>query len=144
MKKTLFLIISTLLTLHAHAGVSVESGCYQQTPKSGDKNIPFFFFQSYYDNDLLENVGAFVSYNNSKNRISLVFYDEMQGEGPNEGEYQKFWLEVVGKSITGQYVEHGNYSGNPGGKYIKYTRFKTNRVTTFRAAMIDRPCTAGH
>lgn len=143
MKKTLFLLLATMLTLRAHAGVSVDSGCYQQTLKSGAKSTPFLFFQSYFDDDLLENVGAFVSYNNSKNRIWLVFADEVQGEGPNEGEYQKFWLEVVGKNVTGQYVEHGNYNGNPGGKYIKYIRFKTNRATVFRVAMIDRPCTAG-
>lgn len=141
MKKALFWIIATLLTLHAHAGVSVESGCYQQTSKSSNKSNPFFFFQSYYDDDLLENVGAFVIYNNSKNRISLVFSDEVQGEGPNEGEYQKFWLEVVGRNVTGQYVEHGNYKGNPGGKYIQYTQFKTKRVSMFRIATIDRPCT---
>jgi len=144
MKKTLFWIISILLSLNAHADVSVASGCYEKTPEAVGKSTPFFFFQSYYDNDLLEDVGAFVSYNNSNSRILLVFSNEVQGEGPNEGEYQKFWLEVVGKKVTGQYVEQGNYNGNPGGKYIKYTSFKTNQATVFRIAMIDSPCTVGH
>lgn len=143
MKKLLICIFAALLCLRVHAGVSVESGCFEQTPKAVGKSSAFFFFQSYHDDDLQEDVGAFVSYNNSKNRISLVFSDEVQGEGPNEGDYQKFWLEVVGKKVTGQYVEQGNYSGNPGGKYIKYTSFKTNRVTVFRIAMIDSPCSAG-
>ena len=143
MKKLLFWTIATLLSLHAHAGVSVESGCYEQTPRAAGKSNPFFFFQSYRDDDLQEDVGAFLSYNNSKNRISLVFSDEVQGEGTNEGDYQKFWLEVVGKKVTGQYVERGNYSGNAGGRHIKYTSFKTNRVTVFRIAMIDSPCIAG-
>lgn len=144
MKKMLFWIIVTLMPLHAYAEVGMESGCYEQTPKITSKSNPFFFLQSYYDDDLQENIGAFLIYNNSKNRISLVFYDQIQGEGPNEGDFQKLWLEIIGKNITGQYVEYGNAYGNPGGKYIKYTNFKTNRITVFRIATIDSPCTAKH
>ncbi len=111
--------------------------------KHGRKKQSVFFLQSYSDDDLLANVGAFLRYNNSKSRIPLVFYDEVQGEGAKEGEYQKFWLEIVGKNVTGEYVEYGNYSGNPGGKYIKYTNFKTNRTTVFRITTIDSPCVVG-
>lgn len=143
LKKSLFWIIAALLSIQAHAGISVESGCYERTPKSGGKSNPFFFFQSYSDDDLPANVGAFLRYNNSNSRIALVFYDEVQGAGAKEGEYQRFWLEIVGKNVTGEYVEYGDSSGNPGGKYIKYTNFKNNRTTVFRITTIDSPCGVG-
>lgn len=141
MKIVLLIVIIVLLPLRVYAGINKESGCYQQVEKAAGKGTPFFFFQSYRDDDLEEYVGAFVNYNNSKNRISLVFHDEIQGEGSSEGEYQKYWLEVINKKVTGQYVEHGNYKGNAGGRYIKYTAFRSNRTVVFRIAMVDNPCT---
>lgn len=142
MKNVLFWILALAASLPIHAGVSVESGCYQETSEAVGRSSNFFFFQSYRDEELLEDVGAFVSYKNSNRRIALLFSDEIQGEGMTEGNYQKFWLEVINKKVTGQYVEYGNYNGNPGGKHIKYTSFKTNRVTTFRIATIASPCSA--
>ncbi|RZL65362.1 MAG: hypothetical protein EOP81_04745 [Variovorax sp.] len=142
MKNVFFWIFALAASLPTHAGVSVESGCYQQISEAVGKNTTFFFFQSYRDEELLEDVGAFVSYKNSNKRIALLFSDEIQGEGMNEGDYQKFWFEVINKKVAGQYVEYGNYNGNPGGKHIKYTSFTTNRVTTFRIATIASPCSA--
>jgi hypothetical protein len=143
MKIALLWIVAALVSLPTHAVVSIESGCYRQTPQLVGTNNSFLFFQSYRDEDLLEEVGAFVSYNNSEKRIALLFSDEVQGEGANEGDYQKIWLEVVGRKVTGQYVEHGNYSGNSAGKHMKYTNFKTRRVTTFGIATINNPCSSG-
>lgn len=143
MNKISLLGISALWLLSANAGVNVESGCYVRTPEGLGKNTQFFLIQSYYDDELQGYVGAFVDYNNSKNRISLVFADEVQGDGVATGDYQRYWLEIENKKVTGQYVEYGTYSGNAGGNYIKYTNSKQKKVTLFRIATIDSPCIAG-
>ena len=125
---------------NAKSGVDVESGCYVKTPEVAGKSSPFFLLRSYSDGDLQERVGALLSYNNSGEFMSLVFFDEIQGDGGASGDHQRIWLEVAGKKISGQYVEYGTYSGNAGGNQIKYTNFKTNKVTVFRVATIDSPC----
>lgn len=142
MKVFVLFVAFFLGVTNAKAGVGVESGCYVKSPEVAGKSAPFFFFKSYVDYDLQERVGALLEYNNSGGFISLVFFDEIQGGGAASGDYQRIWLEVAGKKISGQYVEYGTYSGNAGGNQIKYTNFKTNKVSVFRVATIDSPCKA--
>lgn len=142
MKAFILFVVLFLGATNAKADVDVESGCYVKTPGVAGKSSPFFLLRSYFDSNLQERVGALLSYNNSGEFISLVFFDEIQGEGVASGDYQRIWLEVAGKKISGQYVEYGTYSGNTGGNQIKYTNFKTNRVMIFRVATIDSPCKA--
>lgn len=144
MKISLTWIVAIFLSLQANAGVNIEAGCYQQLLLPPGGTGSFFYFQSYRDERIMENIGALLNYNNSKNYISLIFHDEIQNRGSGVDEYKKYWLEIIERRITGQYVEVGSYGGNPGGRYIKYTNFKTNKVTTFRLTTIDSPCAIEH
>lgn len=126
----------------AHAGVSIESACYQSESSHGaaGKANAFFRFKSYRDDDAQIYIGGIVNYKNSKSSISVVYDDEVQvGEGSSEG-FRRTWLEIINRKVTGQYVEYGDYDGNPGGRYIKYTGFKDNRVLVFRVVMNNAPC----
>lgn len=139
MKKIYCFIITLFWLLSAKANLNVESGCYVVIPEKNEKKVSFFFIRTYYDEQIQERIGALLNYNNSKEHIALVFFDEIQEESATT-DYRRIWLEVVGKKVTGQYVEYGAYSGNGGGRHIKYTNFRTNKVATFRIAMIDAPC----
>lgn len=141
------LLIGALVALPfcgAHAGVSIESACYQSESSHGaaGKVNAFFRFKSYRDDDAQKYIGGIVNYKNSRSSISVVYDDEVQvGEGASV-EFRRTWLEIINRKITGQYVEYGDYDGNPGGRYIKYTGFKDNRVVVFRVVMNNAPCSA--
>ena len=126
MKLLLIGALAALPFCGAHAGVSIESACYQSESSHGvaGKVKVFFLFKSYRDDDAQEYIGGIVNYNNSKSSISVVYDDEVQERGGSSGAFQRTWLEIINRKITGQYVEYGNYDGNPGGRYIKYTGFK--------------------
>ncbi|WP_148289699.1 hypothetical protein [Ideonella sp. B508-1] len=126
----------------AHAGVSIESACYQSESSHGaaGKASAFFRFKSYRDDDAQKYIGGIVNYKNSKSSIPVVYDDEVQAGEGSSGSFQRTWLEIINRKIVGQYVEYGGYDGNPGGRYIKYTGFKDNRVVVFRVVMNDAPC----
>ena len=142
MKNLLIGLLLVLISCVTHAGVSIESACYQSESSHGvaGKAKAFFLFKSYRDDDAQEYVGGVVNYNNSKSNISVVYDDEVQEGGGSSGAFQRTWLEIINRKITGQYVEYGNYDGNMGGRYIKYTGFKDGRVVIFRDAMNDSQC----
>lgn len=142
MKKYFIGLILALISCMTYAGVSIESACYQSegVHGAGGKGRSFFFFKSYRDEDDHTYIGGFVNYNNSKLSISVVYDSEVQGVGGYSGDFQRTWLEIVDRKITGQYVEYGNYDGNPGGRYIKYTGYKDGRVVLFRISMNNSPC----
>lgn len=126
----------------AHAGVSIESACYQGESSHGaaGKASAFFRFRSYRDDDAQKYIGGIVNYKNSKSSIPVVYDDEIQAGEGSSGSFQRTWLEIINRKIVGQYVEYGDYDGNSGGRYIKYTGFKDNKTVVFRVAMNDAPC----
>ena len=115
----------------------MESNCYEQSAASQSPKKSFFIFRSYYDNDLLQNVGAIVSYNNSQKRITLAYADEFQS---NSGDQQKVWLEILNGKINGKYVQHESIDGNPAGKLISYTNQRNNITVVYRLSTIGSPC----
>lgn len=140
MKIAFIWMVLACCSLQASATLTAESGCYQQIEKAPGQRASFFHFRSYRDDGLMEYVGALLNYNNSESHIALVFHDEVQSEHAGVMDYERYWLEVINGTITGQYIESGNHGGNPHGKHIRYTNFRNSKVTTFRRASIDSPC----
>jgi hypothetical protein len=143
MKNILILILISLFFIQSKADVGVESTCYEmETPSKSSSKQPVFFRLRFYTEETTQiYIGAIVNYNNSKQIIHAVFYDETEDIAPSLGGLQRTWLEVVGGKISGKYVEHVNYEGNLAGRYVIYTRLRDNRSTLFRAATGDMPCT---
>jgi len=133
MIKYLIFVLSLACTT-AFADVHVEASCFTLDARAMSKKMVYFVLQSYYDDEIGKEIGAFVRYGESKESIPLVFENKIDTDtdDPGLGNFELQRLEILNGRVTGRYTLVQTGAGNRQGRYIDYKNFKTKKTLLFQ------------
>jgi hypothetical protein len=138
MKKVkLFLLSACFLFGLANAETTSQTLCFISQK---NKNVELVL-QTYLDNSLNQQVGAFVKYSTSKEIIPLVYIADNSNDDSIDLELH--WLEVFEGRITGQYSLLKPKRATILGAYIRYKNLKSKKEVIFSpSGKSDAECAA--
>lgn len=118
----------------AQAEIQIETECYVHVPPGKSSKPIRMIFRRYIDQELKQEVGSFVQYNDKKDIIPLVFGKHVSKDidSPDLGNYEDSRTEIVGGKVAGVYTFVQTGAGIAQGKYVRYTNAKTGESVTLQ------------